>query len=91
MPSYRHHHFGDLYIHFTVDFPPNHWKSQEIIAQLENILPPRPIAKLPSDAMVDDVAIEDLDAHQQKRVGQDMDDDENAGPPGSERVQCAPQ
>lgn len=93
MPSYRHHNHGDLFIQFDVKFPPPHFNDPAKIAQLEAILPPRNPTGLPDDAMeVEDVALGDLDASQQTRVmGNQMDEDDEEGHPGHERVQCASQ
>ncbi|KAL0638048.1 Type I HSP40 co-chaperone [Maublancomyces gigas] len=93
MPSYRHHDHGNLYIQFDVKFPADHFNTPEQIALLETILPPRNVPEIPADAMVDDVALEEVDQSQQARVNasaQGMDDDEE-GHPGGERVQCASQ
>ena len=95
MPSYRHHDFGNLYIQFDVKFPPSNFNSHEKIALLESVLPPRkPQAQPPSDAMVEDFALEDVDASGQRRAqgatGMD-EDDEDGVPQGAERMQCASQ
>lgn len=97
MPSYRHHDFGDLYIKFEVEFPPNHFTEEQKLAALENILPPRKVPAIPSDAMVDDVGMQDIDPQQQaraesRRAGRNgaMDEDEYEEG-GAERVQCASQ
>lgn len=95
MPSMRHHDFGNLYIQFDVKFPPSGFNSPEKIAMLENILPPRkPQAVPPSDAMVDDFALEEVDPSGQRRAqgATGMDEDEEDGmPQGAERMQCASQ
>lgn len=97
MPSYRHHDFGNLYIQFDVKFP----KTGELknLQLLEQVLPPRlPQPEPPSDAMVEDYELEDVDpsSHAQARAqgaaAAAMDDDDDDGvPPGAERVQCASQ
>ena len=94
MPSYRHHDFGNLYIKFDVEFPPDHFNTPEKLLQLEQILPPRNVPEIPTDAMVDDVVLEEVDARDHARAhqgatGMDDDDDEMHG--GGERVQCASQ
>jgi len=43
MPFYRDpFQKGKLIIHFKVEFPKNHWTSEENIKKLECILPPKP-------------------------------------------------
>lgn len=99
MPSYRHHDFGNLYIHFNVKFPehiagPDGASSmtEEQIKALESVLPPRMQQPSPPvDAMVDDAELDDVDgAHEDARAhgaaGEDEDEEM-----GGERVQCASQ
>lgn len=94
MPSHRHHDFGNLYIQFDVKFPePNQMTNLEL---LEQVLPPRTKqTEPPSDAMVDDFELEEVDPHGQARArgatgGMD-DEDEDGMPQGAERMQCASQ
>ncbi|KKK11988.1 hypothetical protein P175DRAFT_0543621 [Aspergillus ochraceoroseus IBT 24754] len=93
MPSYRHHDFGNLYIQFDVKFPEKDQLNN--IELLEQVLPPRTAqAQAPSDSMVEDFELEDVDAneHSQARAhGAAMDEDDEDVPPGAERVQCASQ
>lgn len=92
MPSYRHHDYGNMYIKFDIKFPPSHFAAPEVLAQLENILPPRQEPSIPRDAMADDVFVEEVDAQQQARVqGNGPMDDEDDEQGGAERVQCASQ
>ena len=100
MPSHRHHDFGNLYIQFDVKFPdslrgPNGEKmSDEARATLESILPPRKAGKIPpSDAMIEDYPLEDVDPMRDgsRAQGATMDEDEDEMHPGAERVQCASQ
>jgi DnaJ family protein A protein 2 len=100
MPSFRHHDFGNLYIHFDVKFPeriagPDGTSmTPEMIAGLESILPPRkvPDETPPSDAMVEDFTLEDATAGEGGRSGgQAFDEEDDDLPPGAERVQCASQ
>lgn len=95
MPSMRHHDFGNLYIQFDIKFPPSGFNSPEKIALLESILPPRKAqAEPPRDAMVDDFQLEDVDASGQRRAqgATSMDEEEeDGGPQGAERMQCASQ
>lgn len=93
MPSFRHHDFGNLYIQFDVKFPD---KSElQNVELLENVLPPRQhTIQPPSDAMVEDFDLEDVDPRGQARAqgaaGGD-DEDEEGIPHGAERMQCASQ
>ena len=95
MPSLRHHDFGNLYIQFDVKFPPSGFNSPEKIAMLEQILPQRkPQATPPSDAMIEDFLLEEVDQSGQRRAqgATSMEEDEEDGvPQGAERMQCASQ
>ena len=93
MPSFRHHDYGNLYIQFDVKFPD---KTQlQNLELLEKVLPPRMQQKLPpTDAMVEDFDLEEVDPRQQARAqgAAGLDEDEEDGiPPGAERMQCASQ
>ncbi|OJJ03187.1 hypothetical protein ASPVEDRAFT_133629 [Aspergillus versicolor CBS 583.65] len=94
MPSFRHHDHGNLYIQFDVKFPER--DELQNLNLLEQVLPPRKEqAQAPSDAMVDDFELEDVegDGTSQARAhgAAGMDDDDDDVPPGAERVQCASQ
>ena len=95
MPSYRHHDFGNLYIQFDVKFPPSGFNTVEKLKLLEDILPPRkPQAQPPTDAMVEDYSLEEVDPSGQRRAqgATSVDeDDEDGVPHGAERMQCASQ
>lgn len=95
MPSMRHHDFGNLYIQFDVKFPPSQFNTDDRIALLEQVLPPRrEQIQPPPDAMVDDAALEEVEASGQRRAqgASTMDeDDEDGVPHGAERMQCASQ
>lgn len=95
MPSLRHHDFGNLYIQFDVKFPPPGFNTPDKIALLEQILPERkPQAMPPSDAMIDDFPLEEVDQSGQRRAqgATSMEEDEeDGGPQGAERMQCASQ
>lgn len=95
MPSLRHHDFGNLYIQFDVKFPSPGFNTPEKIAQLEQILPERkPQATPPSDAMIDDFPLEEVDQSGQRRAqgATSMEEEEEDGmPQGAERMQCASQ
>ena len=95
MPSFRHHDFGNMYIQFDVKFPEKGWTSDEAAFEaLRNILPKSPDTNVPPpDAMTDLVDLEDIDASQQARANgaTGMEEDDDDGHPGGERVQCASQ
>jgi DnaJ homolog subfamily A member 2 len=93
MPSFRHHDFGNLYIHFDVKFPEK--TEMQNLQLLEQVLPPRARQTVPpTDSMNDDYDLEDIDARGHARaqgaagLGEEDDDDV---PPGAERMQCASQ
>ncbi|GJJ12450.1 hypothetical protein Clacol_006692 [Clathrus columnatus] len=86
MPSYRHHELGDLYIKFHIKFPEQ--VDAATITKLEAALPPRnPVEKIPKNFVIDEVALLELDARQQREAqarGDAMEEDED-----QPRVQCA--
>lgn len=91
MPSFRHHHFGNMFVQFDVKFPEKGFTtSDEHFDLLRQILPattqsPTP----PKEAMADQADLEDVDPSAKARAGAtDEDDDEQQG---GERVQCASQ
>lgn len=95
MPSYRHHDHGNLYIQFDVKFPEKNWTSDPAAFEaLKTILPPAEEGiKPPADAMTEVADLEDVDASQQARAqgAGAMDEDDEDGQQGGERVQCASQ
>ncbi|RDW85023.1 hypothetical protein BP6252_02613 [Coleophoma cylindrospora] len=95
MPSYRHHDFGNLYIQFDVKFPDKNWTADPAAFEaLKSILPASTEATVPpAEAMTDVADLEDIDASQQARAqgAGSMDEDDEDGHPGAERVQCASQ
>ncbi|KAF7559785.1 hypothetical protein G7046_g4374 [Stylonectria norvegica] len=97
MPSYRHHHTGNMYIRFNVKFPEKNWTSKEADYEaLRKILPAPPLQNIPpTEAMTEPADLEDLDGQTQTKVfgrpGEMMDDEDEDGQPGGERVQCASQ
>lgn len=95
MPSYRHHDFGNLYIHFNVKFPAKNWTQDErALETLREILPvPSVQVARPAEARTEPANLEDVDAQSQNRVfgRPGMDGDDEDGHPGAERVQCATQ
>lgn len=95
MPSHRHHNFGNLFIHFNVKFPEKNWtQDQSAFAALQKILPQPSVQNIPpTDAMTEPADLEDMDGQSQNRVfgSPGMDEDDDEGHPGAERVQCASQ
>jgi DnaJ family protein A protein 2 len=95
MPSHRHHDMGNMYIHFNVKFPEKNWtRDQSAFAALQKILPQPSVQNVPpAEAMTEPVDLEDMDSHTQSRVfgSPGMDEDDEDGHPGAERVQCASQ
>ncbi|KAM5365032.1 hypothetical protein ACJZ2D_011227 [Fusarium nematophilum] len=97
MPSPRHHDFGNMYIRFNVKFPEKNWTDNpEVFETLRNVLPSPSVQNVPpADAMSEPASLEDLDSQAQTRVFGNsdgmMDEDDEDGHPGGERVQCASQ
>ncbi|ODQ47303.1 hypothetical protein PICMEDRAFT_15274 [Pichia membranifaciens NRRL Y-2026] len=95
MPIPKHGGFGNLLVKFDVEFPKNHFASEEQLKALEKILPARPVQKIPKGVEVDDsCTFEEYDPlkhapRTSNRGGYyDEDEDEDGGQPG---VQCAQQ
>ncbi|KTW29275.1 chaperone DnaJ [Pneumocystis carinii B80] len=100
MPSYRHHDHGNLYIRFEVEFPAPHFVTDPSdFSILERILPPRVEQRIPSNAITEEVIINDVDPMQEARAegaakggrgtnGMAEDCDDDNAPPG---VSCAHQ
>lgn len=95
MPIPKHGGFGNLLVKFEVEFPKNHFATEEQLKELEKILPPRTKVEIPKGVEVDDsCTFEDFDPskHQARNTNRggyyDEDDDEEGGQPG---VQCAQQ
>lgn len=98
MPSHRHHDFGNMYIRFNVKFPDKNWTDDAAAFDaLRNVLPSPSVQNVPpASAMTDTADLEEMDSHSQNRVfggpgGGPMDEDDEDGHPGAERVQCASQ
>jgi len=87
MPLYRHHTYGNLYIKFTITFPPNNFNEIEKIMALAHILPPRNLPSIPPGAeYVEEVQLEDIDPAQQLRATGNA-----GGGPGANRARCGGQ
>lgn len=96
MPSPRHHDFGNLYIQFNVKFPEKGWTEDPAAFEaLQKLLPAPSLQTVPPpEAMTEPADLEDLDNSSQARVfggAGGMDEDDEDGHPGAERVQCASQ
>lgn len=95
MPSPRHHDFGNMYIQFNVTFPEKNWSDDPTVFEaLRKVLPTSAVQNIPpAEAMSEPADLEDLDGTSQSRVfgGAGMDEDDEDGHPGGERVQCASQ
>ncbi|GKT42188.1 mitochondrial protein import protein mas5 [Colletotrichum spaethianum] len=97
MPSPRHHDFGNLYIQFNVKFPEKGWTEDPAAFEaLQKLLPAPSLQTVPPpEAMTEPADLEDLDNTSQASVfggaGGSMDEDDEDGHPGAERVQCASQ
>lgn len=94
MPSYRHHDFGNLYIQFNVKFPEKNWTEDPAAFESLRAILPAPAAQIvpPPEAMTEPVDLEDPDTNSGARAfgGEGaMDEDDEDGHPGAERVQCA--
>lgn len=89
---------GNLYIHFTVEFPDSFTLDQ--CKALESILPPR-TSTAPTDMEIEDceeVTLHDVNIDEEMRRKQDAraaqeayNEDEEDGHGGGQRVQCAQQ
>jgi DnaJ family protein A protein 2 len=96
MPSPRHHDYGNMYIRFNVKFPEKNWTDDTAAFEsLRKILPSPSVQNVPpAEAMTEPADLEDMDSSSQSRVfnnGDGMDEDDEDGHPGAERVQCASQ
>lgn len=101
MPSFRHHHFGNLYIQFDVKFPEKNWtEDPNVFEELRKLLPaPALINVPPAEAMTEPADLEDVDPAGARAFGgaggangmMVDEDDEDGHAQGGERVQCASQ
>ncbi|UYV70693.1 DNAJA2 [Cordylochernes scorpioides] len=98
MPTYRNpFEKGNLYIKFDVQFPPNHFTTEDKLLELEKLLPEKPAFEMPVGDNVEEVDLHDNDmstgghhggAHRFEAYDSDDDNHYHRGPPG---VQCAHQ
>lgn len=96
MPSPRHHDLGNMYISFDVKFPEKNWTEDPAAFEaLRQLLPSPALENVPpADAMTEPASLEDVDNNQRARKNfspDAMDEDDEEGHPGAERVQCASQ
>ena len=97
MPIPKYGGYGNLLIKFNIKFPPAHFADEETLKKLEDVLPPRVIPNIPSNAEVEDCVLTDLDVNKHGSKGgangrgQNYDSDDEDGHPGAEGVQCASQ
>lgn len=98
MPIPKYGGYGNLLVKFNIKFPPSHFTSEENLKKLEEILPPRTLPSIPSNAEVEECVLTDYDANKHRSKsgangrGQSYDsDDEEGGHHGAEGVQCASQ
>lgn len=95
MPSPRHHDFGNMYVRFNVKFPEKNWTEDPAAFEaLRKYLPSPSVQNIPpAEAMTEPADLEDMDSSSQNRVFNNggMEEDDEDGHPGGERVQCASQ
>lgn len=96
MPSYRHHDTGNMYVRFNVKFPEKNWtQDEEAFEALRKYLPSPAVQNVPpSEAMTEPADLEDPDNSSSSRFAAHdggMEEDDEDGPAGGERVQCASQ
>ncbi len=95
MPIEKMGDYGNLFVKFTVKFPPNHFASEQQLKNLEKILPSRPKLQIPKGAQVDDSCqLVDYDpvkhSGRKSRAGNGYyEEDDEAG--GQPNVQCSQQ
>lgn len=89
MPIPKSGGYGNLFVKFTVKFPPANFTTEENLKLLEQVLPPRKAEQIPASADIDDVVLTDYSAkYENKRRGNYDEDSGDEGQPG---VQCASQ
>jgi len=96
MPSFRHHNNGNMFIQFSVNFPEKNWtQDDQAFEALRKVLPSPSVQNVPpSEAMTEPADLNDLENSAQSRVfgsSPGIDEDDEDGHPGGERVQCASQ
>lgn len=84
---------GNLYITFDVTFPDNHFTTEQNLALIETLLPPRPSFVMPQGEHVEEVDLHDFDpndrsSHSRRDEAYASDDEDHVHGPG---IQCAHQ
>jgi len=93
MPGYRNtFESGNLFIKFTIVFPPKNFADEKVIKELERLLPDRTKFVKPEGELVEEVDLDDFDpnadqGHHGNAYDEDDDDEGAHGP----QVQCAHQ
>lgn len=92
---------GNLYVIFEVEFPNNHFLSEQDYKKLEGLLPARPKVQPPvcSPDLIEEVSLHEYDEHRYERKSgkgreayhDDSDSDDEVGGSGRQHVQCAQQ
>ncbi|KAJ2973498.1 hypothetical protein NQ176_g6578 [Zarea fungicola] len=95
MPSFRHHDHGDMFIQFSVTFPEKNWtQDADAFEALRKYLPSPSLQNVPpAEAMTEPADLDDVENAKQGRVfsSPGMEEDDEEGGAGGERVQCASQ
>ncbi|KAM8750916.1 dnaJ homolog subfamily A member 4 [Acanthopagrus schlegelii] len=92
MPLYRDpYEKGELFIHFEVEFPDNHFLPEHLMYQLERLLPPREDLMITDDMEEVELSVVDVQSQQRgrSREAYEVDGDDDEGPRGG--VQCQTQ
>lgn len=94
MPQYKNpFEKGNLCINFEVKFPDNHFANEEILKQIESVLPTRPAFTMPVGEHVEEVDLLEIDSNDRTGGGAHgeayaSDDDDHVHGSG---IQCAQQ
>lgn len=86
---------GNLYINFDIKFPENHFTTENILKDIEKVLPPRPAFTMPTGEHVEEVDLQDMEAHDRGRSdgsrGEAYASDDEEHHHGGPGIQCAQQ
>jgi DnaJ family protein A protein 2 len=97
MPTYQQpFNKGKLFVHFNVKFPAPGDLSDEDLAALEKILPPRPTVEIDATVEHEECSMHDVDIEQEMRRNKGgnrsaYDEDDEDDEMGGQKVQCAQQ
>jgi len=92
MPTYKNpFEKGDLFVTFSLTFPPSNWLKPAELAQLAKLLPAA--TEVPKDAEMEDAEMTDYDPsrYQNSNGGRSSNAYEEEGESEQPRVQCAQQ